>query len=585
VSVKDDLRSRDSWIAAVFLMALVLLVYWPVQHYGFVNFDDQVYVADNFRIQHGVTWKSIKEAFTNLNTGLWHPLTVLSFLFEYQLFGLNAGGYHWMSVIFHLLNTVMLFGLMRSMTGAVWRSAFVAALFAVHPMNVESVAWIAERKNVLSTFFWILTMLFYVSYVKHPGLRRYVWVCVSFALGLLSKPMLVTLPFVLLLMDYWPLNRTFLNPSVEAASPFAGGAGKQKLSLLIAEKIPLFALTILSVAATLYCARRIRSLVGLEEISLPDRLGNAFYAYVSYMKRLFWPRDLAVFYPFASPGTLQIISSVAVILILTLVICRCVRKRPYGAVGWFWYLGTMVPVIGIVQNGPYAMADRFVYVPFIGLFMILAWGGFDVSARHSFLKRLSIAVAVLAIFVLTVAARGQVKVWSDTTTLFEDAIRKNPGNYMAYQVLALERGRQGRNDLALALSDIAIRLNPRSSMAYNNKGLVLLAMGKKEEALKNFEKAVEVNKFFADAYHNLGQFYLDEANWDKSIAYSLKALDAHPEYVKSYNNLGVAYLKKGRMEEAVVYLKKALQIDPYYLPAQINLKIALSELEKKNHKP
>jgi tetratricopeptide (TPR) repeat protein len=355
--------------------------------------------------------------------------------------------------------------------------------------------------------------------------------------------------------------------------------------LLIAEKIPLFVLTIISIAATLYCAHRIHSLVGWEEVPLFDRLGNAFYAYVSYMKRLLWPQDLAVFYPFMPLESFQIISSIGVILMLTLLVCRHARKMPYGAVGWFWYLGTLVPVIGIVQNGPYAMADRFVYVPFIGLFLMMAWGGFDVCARYPFLKRLSMVVAVLIIVVFAVAARGQIKVWSDTTTLFKDAIRKNPGNYMAYQVLALEMARQRQNDLALAYNDIAIRLNPRSSMAYNNKGLVLLAMGKKEEALKNFEKAVETNKFFADAYHNLGQFYLDEGDWDKSIAYSLKAVEANPEYIKSYNNLGVAYLKKGKMEGAVAYLKKALQIDPYYLPAQINLKIALSELEKKNHKP
>ncbi|HON58510.1 MAG TPA: tetratricopeptide repeat protein [Smithella sp.] len=583
VPVKTDLRRRHSWLAAVVLIALVLVIYWPVQHYGFINFDDQVYVADNFRIQHGITSKSLKDAFTSLNTGLWHPLTVLSFLFEYPLFGLNAGGYHWSNVIFHLLNSVMLFVLLRSMTGAVWRSAFVAVLFAVHPMNVESVAWIAERKNVLSTFFWILTMLLYVAYVRNPGWKRYVWVCVSFVLGLLSKPMLVTLPFVLLLMDYWPLNRTFFNPAMEAQSPFAGWAGKRKTSFLIAEKIPLFALTIVSVAITLYCARRINSLVGLEEVSLSDRLGNAFYAYVSYMKKLFWPQDLAVFYPFVHQQTVQIVSAIAGILILTLFVCRYVRKIPYGAVGWFWYLGTLVPVIGIVQNGPYAMADRFVYVPFIGLFLAMAWAGHDMGTKNPFLKKYLAVAAVLVIAVFSVAARAQVKIWADTTTLFEDAVRKNPSNYMAYQVLALEFARQGKHDRALAYNDIAIRLDPRSSMAYNNKGLVLLAMGKKEEALKNFEKAIAVNKFFADAYHNLGQFYLDEKDWDKTIAYSFKAVAANPEYVKSYNNLGVAFLKKGEIAESIKYLKKALQIDPYYFPAQKNLQIALSEFNNEIH--
>ncbi|MDI6742339.1 MAG: tetratricopeptide repeat protein [Smithella sp.] len=578
---KLSISQKKSILAVLFLTVLTLAVYWPVQNYEFINFDDQVYVMDNFRIQHGITWKSVTDAFTSLNTGLWHPLTVLSFLFDYQLFGFNAGGYHWTNIILHLFNAVLLFFLVRNLTGALWRSVFVAALFAVHPINVESVAWIAERKNVLSTFFWILTMLFYVEYVKKRKGSFYGLMLVSFALGLMSKPMLVTLPFVLLLMDYWPLNRTFLNPQIEGIRASALALKKEKPSFLVAEKIPLFVLTMLSVGVTLFTANRLKTLIGLDALPLMSRLGNMFYSYAMYLKKLVWPLDLSVFYPLNNLKTWEIIFGLFIFSLITAAVCKYFRKIPYLGVGWFWYLGTLVPVIGLVQNGPYAMADRFAYIPFIGLFIMISWGLNHLFSNRFLMRKIFIVGGMSLILLFSLIARHQVRIWTDTTTLFEDAIRKNPNNYKAYQIIGLERAREGDNTKAIDYYDRAIKLNPKSSTAYNNRGISLLAMGKKQEAYDNFKKAIEINKFMTDAYHNIGQLYLDEGDWDNAIRYSLKAIENNPEYVKSYNNIGVAFVRKQNPEKALKYFEMALDIHPSYIVAQKNLQIARIALTRK----
>jgi tetratricopeptide (TPR) repeat protein len=555
------------------LVVLTLGVYWPVQNYEFINYDDQLYVTENFRVQNGITLKSIKDTFTNFHTGHWHPLTMISHMLDWQMYGNRAGGHHWTSVVLHIINAILLFFLFRNLTGALWRSAFVATLFAIHPINVESVAWIAERKNVLSTFFFILTMLFYVWYVKQPNWKRYLPVFISFALGLLSKPMLVTLPFVLLLMDYWPLKRIDINTRNEANKIVLLKEAKEKLKLLIVEKVPLFILTAFSIFFTYYASIYVNDIQSIESLPVIKRISNAVFSYALYVKKLFWPNDLSVFYPFSDIVLWQISLAAMFLVSITLVVLKYFRKHPYLFVGWFWFIGTLVPVIGIVQVGSQAMADRYAYITFIGLFIMMAWGIQKVSSRNIYVKKMFVVASVLMIMLFTAASYHQVKLWSNTITLFEDAIKKNPDNYLAYQIVGLEMYKKEENEKALQFNEMAIKANPRIHAAYNNQGLVLMKMGKRDEALKNFEMALQVNKSASEVYYNMGQIYLDGREFDKSIEYSLKAIELNPDYLDAYNNLGVALVKRGSFKDGIMQFEKALQINPNYEKAKRNLQI------------
>jgi len=583
---KINIYQKYSILVVLMLIILTLGVYWSVQNYEFTNFDDPTYITQNSHIQSGIALEGIRWAFSTKYFGLWNPLVWISFMFDYQLFGFNAGGYHWTNVIIHIFNTVLLFFLFRNLTGAVWRSAFVAALFAIHPINVESVAWIAERKNVLSTFFWMLTMLFYVWYVNKPNWKRYLPVFISFALGLMSKPMVVTLPCVLLLLDYWPLSRTAINTQNETDIQVNLKKGKEKLSFLILEKVPLFILSAISIHITI----RLPQLNQLTQLTQSartidsffiQRINNAIFSYAMYLKKLFWPMDLSISYLYLSIPVGQIFLSAVLLIIITILVCKYFKKYPYLPVGWFWYLGTLIPVIGIFQIGEHTMADRYAYVTFIGLFIIIAWGAEQISSKNILLKKLFIFASVLIIILMAVAAYNQIKLWTNSRTLFEDALKKDPNNYVAYAIIGQEMANNGENEKALHYYDMALKLAPRFYAAYGNKGIVLLKMGKRSEALKIFEKAMQLDKFAAGAYYNIGLIYLEDNNLNQSIAYSLKAIELKPDFIEAYDNLGVALVKKGKIQEGILQFEKALHINPNYKDAQINLRIAL-EMKKKS---
>jgi tetratricopeptide (TPR) repeat protein len=578
-----NIYQKNSILVVLMLITLTLGVYWSVQNYEFINFDDYIYVTHNSHTQSGITLDGFRWAFSTKYFGLWNPMVWLSFMLDYQLFGFNAGGYHWTNVIIHVFNIILLFFLFRNLTGAVWRSAFVAALFAIHPINVESVAWVAERKNVLSTFFWMMTMLSYVWYVKQPNWKRYLPVIISFALGLMSKPMLVVLPFVLLLLDYWPLNRTAINTRNETEVDVTLKAGKEKLSFLILEKVPLFILSAILIYITIYSPQSVSAPQSERTIGsfFTQRINNAIFSYVVYLKKLFWPTDLSISYLYFNIAIWQIFLSAILLIIITIIVCKYFKKYPYLPVGWFWYMGTLVPVIGIVQIGEHTMADRYAYVPFIGLFIIIAWGTEQISANKIFFKKIFTFTSVLIIVLLTIATYSQIKLWKNTVTLFEDALKKDPNNYVAYEIIGQEMANNGENEKALYYYDMALKLNPRFYSAYNNKGLVLMRMGRRYEALKIFEKAMQLDKFAAGAYYNLGLFYLEDNNLDKSIAYSLKAVEIKSDYTEAYNNLGVALVKQGKIREGILQFEKALHINPNYKNAQIGLQIAL-EMNKRN---
>lgn len=576
-------HQKNSILAVLILILLILAVYWPVQNYGFINFDDDVYVTENRHVQSGITLDGFYWAFTTKHFGLWNPLVWISFMIDYHFFGFNAGGYHWTNVILHIFNTILLFFLFRNSTEAVWRSAFVAALFAIHPINVESVAWIAERKNVLSTFFWMLTMLFYVRYVKQPNWKRYLPVLICFALGLMSKPMLVTLPFVLLLIDYWPLNRFAINSHNETNNADALKSGREKLGFLILEKMPLFILSAVSLYITLYSFIHTPSSERIIYISSMQRITNVFFSYVMYLKKLFWPGDLSIYYLHLNVPIWQVILSAVILIMITILICKHFKKYPYLPVGWFWYLGTLVPVIGIIHIADHTMADRYAYVPLIGIFVIIAWGTDTISSKAVYLKKIIMFAAVLIIALLTVSAHHQIKLWTNTIVLFENALKKDPNNYFAYAILGREMANNGENEKALYYYDMSLKIRPTMYSAYFLKGNVLLRMGKRDEIYKNFEKAIQVNKSFAQAYHALGFLYFEDNNLDKAFAYFKKAIAIKPDHIESYNGLGAVLAKKGRILEAIVQFQKALKIDPQNKTAQRNMRIALGTI-KKNEK-
>ena len=375
--------TRKYWVPCICLtLALATLIsYSQVLNHDFIDFDDDMYVTRNENVQKGLTWQNIKWAFTTNQAYNWHPLTWLSHMLDCQLFGLKPAGHHFTSVLFHIANTLLLFLVFKSMTGNLWRSAFVAALFALHPLHVESVAWIAERKDVLSTLFWLLTMAAYVRYVRKPGPKWYLLTILAFAMGLMAKPMLVTLPFILLLLDYWPLARFQFGQNIKDTE-------WKILYRLFVEKIPLFIITIITSVITFIVPKGSGAVPGLKELSLMPRLTNALISYVKYIEKMFWPSRLAVFYPRAVDAipTWQILAALLLLLIISGLAVWLARSRKYLLVGWLWYLGILVPVIGLVQVGDQAMADRYTYVSLIGLFIIVVWGLNDLLEKWKYHK-------------------------------------------------------------------------------------------------------------------------------------------------------------------------------------------------------
>ncbi|MBN1655941.1 MAG: tetratricopeptide repeat protein [Deltaproteobacteria bacterium] len=574
--INTSMTRKKSFLVVITLIILTLGVYWPVYDYDFVSYDDHIYVTENSNIQSGITLDGLGWAFSTKYFGLWNPLVWLSFMFDFELFGFNAGGYHCTNVIIHIINVILLFYLFRNLTGSIRHSAFVAALFAIHPINVESVAWISERKNVLSTFFWMLTMLFYVWYCKKPDWKRYLPVLISFTLGLMSKQMLVTLPFVLLLIDYWPLSRTAINTQNETESPVSVNRGKEKLGFLILEKVPLLIVSVVFIWIMFFFLPQSASTFTFERTiddTLLQRITDAIYAYGMYLRKLFWPSDLFIPYLYLHVPIWHKLSSAIVLIVITMLACRYFRKYPYLPVGWFWYLGTLFPAIGIIQFAEHTMADRYAYVTFIGLYVVIAWGAEQILSKKLFNKIL-VFVYVLGIGSLALTAYNQQKMWRNSVTLSEGTIEKDPKNYAAYTLLGKEMEVRSDYEKALYNYDMALRYNPRAYASYNNKAVILQRLGRSYEAIEVFRKAVKLNKYSGRAYYSIGLLYLEDNKIEESIEYLLKAIEKKPDYIDAYNLLGVALIKKGKIYEAIRRFEKALRIDPDNKNAQVNLRIA-----------
>ncbi len=575
--------NQKKLIISMAIIAIILTSYWNVQNYGFVHYDDPLYVTNNFGIQSGFTLKSITYAFTDFHTGHWLPLTMMSHMLDWQVFGDKAGGHHWTSVIIHILNTVLLFLLLDTLTGVIWRSAFVAVLFAIHPINVESVAWIAERKNVLSTFFWISTMLFYVWYVRSPHWKRYLPVLICFALGLMCKPMLITLPFVLLLLDYWPLKRTAINQRDEDRSEASTSPSvkKTKISFLILEKIPLLILTGISICLTFYAARSVNTVASLDFLPLAERINNAIVSYMLYIKKLFWPLDLAVFYPNIDKPSWQIFLSASLLLIITITVCRYFRKYPYLPVGWFWYIGTLVPVIGIVQVGAQAMADRYAYIPLIGLFIMIVWFAADFVKKRPCSKVGIVLIASVIIIVLSFLAWQRCQLWGDNFALWNDVLKKDNKVGVAYNFRGRAYASNGQYQLAITDFDSALEIDKNYTDALNNRAIVYQAIGQNKYALRDYNHALKIGSRFADTYFNRGLLYLEMGRFDLAIDDFTAAIKVEPEMPGAFNNRGVAFRLKAQYEKALADFNQALRLNQKLAEAYFNRGIVYG-IYKKN---
>ena len=565
-------------LTAVLLVAVTMTVYAPVRDFRFLNFDDNEYVTDNSQVKLGLTWKGFVWAFTATQASNWHPLTWLSHMVDVSLWGMNPGGHHLTNVFFHAANTALLFLLLRIMTTALWPSALVAALFALHPLHVESVAWVAERKDVLSTFFGLLAILAYVRYAERPDVRRYLPVLLLFALSLLAKPMLVTLPFLLLLLDYWPLVRLDgIRPRNNRNGPPRYRPGL--LVDLLLEKAPLLALSAASSVITIFAQSHGGSLAPFDRYPLSLRVGNAVISYLGYLGNTIWPSQLAPLYPLslADQSRWKIAASVLILSTITLAALKSVRRYPNFAVGWLWYLGTLIPVIGLVQVGEQSMADRYTYVPILGIFVMGAWGLREMVAQWPRSRAVLSAVACLALAILAIITSIQLTYWHDSVVLFEHTLRVTRNNYLAHNNLGAALEAAGKEAEAASHYQEAFRINPRDAWARTNLANALMRQGKLNEALALYEWTGRRHIDFPELHNNRGAVLFALGRYQEATGEYRKALTMKPDYTQAYINLARALAKQDRLAEAVEGYQQALRLDPTDVAIHFNLAGLLSK--------
>lgn len=581
-------------LIAVGLAILTLAVFLPVTRHEFLNYDDGVYVAENPHVLGGLNAQGISWAFTTFRAGNWHPLTWISLMLDATIFGSGPFGFHLVSLLLHLANVLLLFLLLSRLTGHAWRSAFVAALFAIHPLHVESVAWVAERKDVLSTLFWMLTTLAYVRYISGPSVSRYIVVLVLYALGLMSKPMLATLPLVLLMLDYWPLGR------------FDGK--KASVTRLVLEKVPLLLLAAGSCIVTFVAQHSQGATASFDRIPVGLRIGNALVSYVGYVGKAFVPIKLSVFYPYPHAlAIVQVVECAIGLVLITVVVMRLARIKPHLLVGWLWFVLTLIPVIGLVQVGAQAMADRYTYIPLIGLFVMLSWSLPVSSIKY---RASCIVLCPAVVVVLAAYASKQVTYWHDSETLFRHAVGVTKDNYLAYDNLGVALYQQDRLDEAVLEFRKSVAAKPDHAPAHVGLGTALMRLGQADEAIWQLTIAVGLDNDLADAHNSLGILMTEKRRFREAASQYREALRIEPENpdthfnlacalaevgelddaVKSYseairlrpddagahNNLGTVYMRMGSRAEAVSEFKEAVRLDPEMTDALRNLQAALS---------
>lgn len=597
-------RQDNKFLLILICLALAIITvaaFWSVKDCGFVNLDDGIYVFENASVKSGLNANSLRQAFSFelTSVGHWHPLTWLSLMLDHCLFGLNPSGYHLVNLLLHVINTLLLFLVLYRMTKEIWPCAFVACLFAVHPLHVESVAWVTERKDVLSALFWMLSLGAYSYYVENRAWRRYALVLLFFALGLLAKPMLVTLPFVLLLLDFWPLRRfqpvkaenntqaeslktaafdknkkkskkkNFSREIPEGKKPVVAGHAWSLIYPLLREKIPFFVLTILSSIATYLAAKNAGAVSPAEAIQGIVRIGNAFISYITYLGKMLWPSNLAVFYPYTRDVILwQVLAAALLLIAVTVAVFWLMKRAPYLATGWLWYLGTLVPVIGVVQAGAQSMADRYTYIPLIGIFIMVAWGVPDLLKKWPRRKEMLITSSVLIIACLSILTWTQVGHWRSSITLFEHCLQVTEKNYFAHGNLAHALMEEGKFDTALSHCEQAIAIAP-GALSYLCKGNAYNKLEQYQPAIENFSEAIRLKPDFAETYASRGSTYSKLGQQQLAVEDYNEAIRLKPGFAEAYLGRGTAYGKLGQDQPAMKDYNEAIRLKPDFAEAYL----------------
>jgi protein O-mannosyl-transferase len=591
-------RIETELISALLLAIMILIIYQQVRCNGYIDFDDNKYIVENANLHKGLSFQSVKWALTSCDIDYWHPLTWVSHMIDFSLFGFNAAMHHMVNVLFHLLNAILLFLFLFRGTGFAGKSALVAGLFAVHPLNVESVAWLAERKNVLSTFFWMLCLISYCHYTKRPGWVRYLSTLFLFCLGLMCKPTVVTLPFILFILDYWPLTRfqfSFINGWKIVTK------GSIRLPVLVLEKVPFI---IISAAVVAFFILQIQNVSDAPSLSPALKSSNALISYVTYLGKAAWPANLSIFYPYPeSVPVLRVLAATFFLLFVTFFMIKMAVSKPYMIVGWLWYLGTLIPVLGIVQNGLWpAVADRFVYVPMIGILIITVWGISDGLKIRWINTKICVGVAISMIFgLLIMTSAAQVRNWKNSKTIFEHAVNVTKNNWLAHNqlgtilareddldqaVLHLSKAVMLKSDSTLPLFNLAgvykekgdsdtamyyyrqlLKIKPDHSDARNNIGVLLYEKGDLPNAERQYKVAIAANPQNAKAHCNFANLLSEQGNLDEAMLHYLKAIRIDAHDADFQYNLGGVLLKQKRRKEAMFRFSEAIKINPGYAPA------------------
>jgi tetratricopeptide (TPR) repeat protein len=601
------MNKKYKYLIIVFLIVASFAAFGRIMANDFINFDDDVYITENNPIKSGINAEIIKWAFTATVSNHWHPLTLLSHALDWTLFGANASGHHLVSLLLHIGAVLFLFLFLEKTTKSIWPSAFVAAVFALHPLRVESVAWAASRKDVLSMFFGMAALYAYAFYVQDRKIFKYLFCLILFILGLLSKPMLVTLPFALLLIDYWPLGRwqEALYPQNNTVAVVNNAAVKKKkqfnknnppenklsfpiqsrgklIGKLLWEKAPFFILAILSSIVTIWAQSKSGAIASLEKLPLLKRLSNAILSYVSYLGKTFWPSDLAVFYPYEKIFSLwQVFGGALLLLAISITTIFFIKRAAFLFVGWFWYLGTLIPLIGLLQVSIQPMADRYTYLPSIGIGIMLAWGiPLLLKSEEMRIKRLFPA-GIISLVVLAVLSWQQCGYWKNSVSLFNHTLQSTKDNYLAHTNFGVALDAEGKKDQAFAHYLSALKINPNYDKAHYNLAMAYKEQGKIEASLKHFQETLSSNPKFPDAHNNIG-IILEKyfKKYDEAIYHYEQELEIAPDNSGTHFNLGIALAMKGNLKEAEENFRQAINLKPDYKEAKRALQLAI-DMQKK----
>ncbi len=555
-------HEKQPLIFCLILAVATLAVYNPIIHNSFINLDDDQYITQNSHVRSGLSWETLKWAFTTHDAANWHPLTWLSHALDYQLFKSNAAGHHYVGVMLHAINAILLFLLLRSATGFTWRSVVVAALFALHPVNVESVAWAAERKNLLSMFFFLLAMQAYGAYVRRPELRRYLWVVILYALGLMAKPQIITFPFILLLWDYWPLGRTDQDHPVTGA--LTEPPRPRSWLWLVGEKIPFFVLSLISALITIWAQHAGGAIRTTAEVSFLLRFENAVIACLRYLSHAVWPLHLSPMYPLPkSLPAWQVVTALAILASATMVFFK--MRRRYFIVGWLFFLGSIFPMIGIVQVGYQGMADRYAYLPFVGLFIMIVWGLADVAQHAKIGQRWLAATAAITLLFFGVISHRQIGYWHDNETLWRYALTVTDNNFMAEDQLARELATQGRMQEAIKHFQVAENLHVYDASQLLLLGIFEFSHGHPQDAIEQYEIVLRNSSdpaVRAAAFDNLGLTYIQLRNYDLAKKNLDAALKLNPDKPETHLDMGLFLQKTGDLPEAIRQYSRAVAVQP-----------------------